>query len=428
VSAQPAQSVGDAYEAAGRRAAVALRGYSSAVVVADNASDAARVALGMARSEAAYRRVVIGDLTTDSPEIQALAPVDDALGIYDSFTFGTSLKKVTRQVPGAANLNVLLAGTESVATSEIMGSARWQRIASEFARSDEMLILVAEELAPSLATLVSRMDGVVLVGNSRIPRAPEVNVLARVPPPLEGAAPAVAVESAEELPLWRRPPIIIAAASALVLLIAATMLSRRGSSEAARTVPAALSGSVSDSASESREMSVAPVNPADSAAAAAFAVEILAANTQEGANFELQRHGAMMPAATISVVPIGETEAIWYKVYAGAYRDSADAERLLRSLRRRGVVSASSGVVARAPLALRVDSVPAQGGVFARAREKVRGYSSKGLAVYALMQEDGSARLYSGAFASPSQTSLAATALRVAGLTPVLEYRTGRSQ
>jgi hypothetical protein len=170
------------------------------------------------------------------------------------------------------------------------------------------------------------------------------------------------------------------------------------------------------------------VNPGDSAAAAAFAVEILAANTAEGANFELQRHGAMMPAATISVVPVGETEAIWYKVYAGAYRDSAEAERLLRSLRRRGVVSDSAGVVSRTPLALRVDSVPAQGGVAAKARAKVDSYSTKGLAIYALMQNDGSARLYSGAFASPSQSSFAATALRVAGLSPVLEYRTGRIQ
>jgi hypothetical protein len=136
----------------------------------------------------------------------------------------------------------------------------------------------------------------------------------------------------------------------------------------------------------------------------------------------------MMPAATISVVPIGDTEAIWYKVFAGAFADSAQAERLLASLRRRHVVPDSSGAVVRAPLALRVDSVPAEGAILSKSREKVQGFAARGLAVYALMQSDGSARLYAGAFESPAQSSLAATALRVAGVTPVLEYRTGRAQ
>jgi hypothetical protein len=84
--------------------------------------------------------------------------------------------------------------------------------------------------------------------------------------------------------------------------------------------------------------------------------------------------------------------------------------------------------VVRVPFALRVDSVPAQAAVVSKSSEKVHGYTARGLAVYALAQTDGSVRLYAGAFESPQQSSLAATALRVAGLTPVLEYRTGRVQ
>jgi hypothetical protein len=383
----------------------------------------------MARGEAAYRRVVIADLTGDSPEIQALVSADDWHGIYDIFTFGTSLKKVTRPVAGDGNLNVVLGGTESAATEEVIGSDRWQRIASQFARADEMLILVAETMAPALATLASQVDGVVLVGNARIPRAPEANVVARVPPPAKVATPKVfEVMPLPQVAIWRHPSVRIAGGSLIVLLLAVALLRRDQAGTRQRSQFPPRIDSASDSTATLRPIAAAPANPGDSAAAAAFAVEILAANTAEGANFELQRHGAQMPAATISVVPVGETEAIWYKVYAGAYSDSAEAERLLRSLRRRGVVSDSAGVVARMPLALRVDSVPAQGGVAARAREKVQSYSAKGLAIYALMQQDGSARLYSGAFASPSQSSLAATVLRVAGLTPVLEYRTGRIQ
>jgi hypothetical protein len=136
----------------------------------------------------------------------------------------------------------------------------------------------------------------------------------------------------------------------------------------------------------------------------------------------------MMPAATISLVPIGNTEAIWYKVFAGAVPDSAQAERLLRSLRRRRVVADSLGRVVRVPLALRVDSVPSQAAVLSKSREMVKTYAAKGIPAYAMMQNDGSARIYAGAFETPEQSSLSATALRVAGASPVLEYRTGRVQ
>jgi hypothetical protein len=77
---------------------------------------------------------------------------------------------------------------------------------------------------------------------------------------------------------------------------------------------------------------------------------------------------------------------------------------------------------------LRVDSVPSQAAITQKTRAKIDSFTARGLAVYALTQRDGSARLYAGAFERPEQASLAATALRVAGLTPILEYRTGRVQ
>ena len=80
----------------------------------------------------------------------------------------------------------------------------------------------------------------------------------------------------------------------------------------------------------------------------------------------------------------------------------------------------------RAPLALLVDSIGAQAGMSSRIREKLDSLKSKSVYAYALIQRDGSARIYSGAFERPQQSTLAATALRVAGLTPVLAYRTGR--
>jgi hypothetical protein len=432
VTSATARPAAELYERAGRQTSIALRGYSAVLVISDDPIAAAHVSIGLGRAEAPHRRVVIGDLVGDLPPIQALITGDDQHGIYDSFVFGTSLEKVLNEVEGTENLSVMSGGTESPATAEIIGNRRWRRVASDFAATDALLLLIVAADAPGVETLAAAFDGVLLVGDLALETAPNAVLLARIPHPTE-ALPRAKVAEPEpvEEPLWRSRGVTIAALALVVLILALVMLRPGGLARRAARAPDTIiipDSAIRDSAPPPRPAPVLVANPADSAAAAKYSVEILAANTAEGANFELQRHGAMMPAATISLVPIGDTEAIWYKVHAGALADSAQAERLLRSLRRRGVVSATTGTVVRTPYALRVDSVPAQAAVTAKTRELVQSFSARGLAVYALTQRDGSARLYAGAFENPEQSSLAATALRVAGVTPVLEYRTGRIQ
>ncbi len=421
----------EAYVHAGQRAAIAVRGYSTVLVVSDEPIEAANAAIGVAYAESAHRRVVIGDLAGEVSPIQSLIDTADPHGIYDSFIFGTSLERVIYSVEGNDNLNVLPSGTESAATAEIIGSPRWRRIASEFAATDALLLLVAASDAPGLDKLSSQLDGMLVIGNPRLEMGPEAVLLARIPhptpePALKKIAPPV------EQPFLRWRGVALAGGALLLLLVALAILrlgglARMGFSGGPDTVIIPDSPPHDSIAAPQREV-LLPVNPQDSATAANFAIEILNANTAESANFELQRHGEMMPAATISLVPIGSTEAVWYKVFAGALSDSAQAERLLRSLRRRRIVADSLGRVVRVPLALRVDSVPSQAAVLSKSREMVKGYAARGVAAYALMQTDGSARIYAGAFQTPEESSLSATALRVAGATPVLEFRTGRVQ
>ena len=421
----------EAYERAGQQAAIAVRGYSTVLVVSDDPIEAAYVAIGVAHAESAHRRVVVADLAGEVAPIQSLVTTPDPHGIYDSFVFGTSLDRVIYSVEGNDNLNVLPSGTESAATAEIIGSRRWQRIASGFAATDALLLLVAASDAPGLDKLTSQLDGMLVVGTPRLEVGPDAVLLARIPHPTPPTAPKpTPLPAGQPILRWRG---VALAAAALVLLITALAILRPGSmsrlglTRAPDTVVIPDSQVHDSSLIPTREV-VLPANPQDSSSAATFAIEILNANTAESANFELQRHGEMMPAATISLVPIGNTEAIWYKVFAGAFSDSAQAERLLRSLRRRRIVADSLGRVVRAPLALRVDSVPSQAAVFSKSREMLKAYAAKGVPAYALMQDDGSVRVYAGAFQTPEQTTLAATALRVAGATPVLEYRTGRVQ
>ena len=427
---------GGAYEGAGRQAAVALRGYSSVLVTSEDLVAAAHVAIGIGLAESAHRLVMIGDLGGDIAPLQALVGDDDPHGVFDSFEFGTSFGRIAREVKGAPNLFVMPSGTESPATEKVIGSERWQHFASEFANADELLLLVVASAAPGIAKLAAQVDGFVLVGAPNLEFVPDATVLAKVPHPSVVAPPRIDIRAktsrtpAAESP-WIPSRVGIAAVLMLAAGIAGGALFAR--SRAAANAPTPVAAPPVDSArndsiaaARTAAATISPVNPADSMKATPFSVEILAANTAEGANFELKRHGSVMPSATISLVPVGETEASWYKVYAGAYSDSTDAEKLVRSLRRRRIVADSAGSVARVPFAFLVDSVPAVAGVAAMLRDKIQIYAGRGVSAYGLMQSDGSVKLYTGAFERPEQSSLALSALRVAGLAPVLAYRTGR--
>jgi hypothetical protein len=394
------------------------------VITSDDVIAAAHTAIGIALAESAHRLVMVGDLAGEVAPLQSLVRDDDAHGIYDSFEFGTSFMRIAREVEGASNFYVMPSGTESAATERIIGSPRWRSFASEFARSDELLLLVAHSDAPGLGKLLAQVDGAILVGLQRLATVENANVLAKIPHPVVAPPPKIDVAPVREPAPYRN-----VAFGALGLLAAGILggaLIARQTGQTDRDAPVAVIDSAVVDSLPQRDPAVVPANPQDSSLAIPFSVEILAANTAEGANFEMNRHAAQMPAATVSLVPIGDTEATWYKVHAGAYADSAAAEALLQTLRRRRIVPDSAGTVVRAPFALMVDSIPAQAGMRARVREKIRDLTSRGVHAYALMQDDGSARVYAGAFDEPDQSSLAATALRVAGLTPVLEYRKGR--
>jgi hypothetical protein len=171
-----------------------------------------------------------------------------------------------------------------------------------------------------------------------------------------------------------------------------------------------------------------PANVNDSASAALFAVELLVANTAEGANLFVRKNGAELPAAAVSPVVFGPERSTWYQVTAGAYTTRNQADSLLLALRSSGIIRDTTGVsVTRTPLALVVDSVPTQGGIGDAVSAVLDKYAARGLQVYALMQDDGGALIYSGAFARADQSAPLIRTLRGAGLKPVLVYRTGRA-
>ena len=422
-----------AWEDAGRQIAPLLGSYYAVIITSSDPIAAAHVALGIALAEAKHKRVVVGDLIGDVPPLRSLVKDEDPHGISDSFLYGLSLNKIGYEVEGTANLFIMPSGTDPTIGEEIFRSTRWKKLVSGFAETGALLVLVARSDAPGLADLADQLDGVVLVRDAELPAAPAALVLARVPAPTPTLKIPLHLISARAAD-WKKHRWLYPAAGAAGLILIAALGGALMLVRAARSsrVPARVAGPPVPAPTPPpprpppETLYIAPpANVNDSASASAFTVELLVANTAEGANLFVRKNGAALPAAAVSPVAIDPERSTWYKVTAGAYTRRYQADSLLRALRQSNVLTDSAGSVTRAPLALLVDSVATQGGIVDAVRIAVEKYTARGLQVYALMQNDGGARIFAGAFGSADQSAGLIRALRGAGLKPVLVYRTG---
>jgi hypothetical protein len=445
-----------AWEDAGRQIAALLGSYSAVVVTSSDPVAAAHVALGIARSESTHRRVVVGDLAGDIPALRSLVLEEDPHGITDSFLYGVSFNKIGYPVEGAANLYVMPSGSDPLIDEEILRSTRWTKLAEGFSAERALLLLVARGDSQALGELIDQADGVVLVKDSELPSAPSALILARVASPtptlkiplhqMSARAASWRVRAAARVAGWRARaatwrkhrwfyPVVGAIVLLLVASVGAALMLIRLGAPARPLAPVVAVQPVRvppptppPPRPPPETLQVAPAtNLNDSASAAAFTVELLVANTAKGANLFVSKNGAALPAAAVSPVPIDPERTVWYKVTAGAYTSKYQADSLLFALRKSGVLREDAGSVTATPLALVVDSVPNQGGIGDAVRAAVEKYTNLGLPVYALMQDDGGALIYSGAFAKTDQSAGLVRTLRGAGLKPVLVYRTGRA-
>jgi hypothetical protein len=412
-----------------------LGSYSAVVVTSSDSVAAAHVALGIARAEATHRRVVVGDLVGDIPSLRSLVRDEDPHGITDSFLYGVSLNKIGYAVEGAENLYIMPTGTDPLIDEEIFRSARWTKLAAGFGEAGALLLLVAPSDSRGLGDLIDQIDGAVLVKDADLPAAPSALLLARVASPtptLKIPLHRITARAASwKQHRWFYPVlgvivfVLIASLGLALMLARVGQVARPPAPVAAKPVPAPTPPPPRP-APETLHVAP-PANVNDSASAAAFTVEMLVANTAEGANLFVRKNGAALRAAAVSPVPIDLERTTWYRVTAGAYTRKYQADSLLFALRKSGVLTDSAGSVTSTPLALVVDSVPSQGGIVDALHAAVEKYTVRGLSVYALMQDDGGALIYAGAFARADQSTGLVRTLRGAGLNPVLVYRTGRA-
>ncbi len=423
------------WEEEGRRVAAQLNGVASAVVIGRAADVVARVAIGAARAVSRERRVAIADLVGSSPALAALAGSGGSgggPGITDSFQRGISLNDVARPAAdGTPSLFILPLGTDGYVPEDVLRSERWRRLAIGFADVGALLLIAARADTPALDTLVMQTDGVVAVGDANVPIEWRVIAQAGDGAPAAPSSPAIRDR--------RSRPRIIAVAIAVVILIAAAGIAvwtRAGDRRPpARAAARPTAHAVPGAPTQARRSATAgappadtvrvpePVNPPDSAAAAQFAVELVATNTASGANLWLREHGESLPGAAVSPVALGAARTRWHKVLAGAWHDRAGADSLLAALRSGRVLRPGAGVVVRAPFALLLEKdVPRDA-----AAARVAALAVRGVRAYALVQVDGTVRVFAGAFETAAAAVTLDADLRAEGLAPQLAYRTGRT-
>lgn len=456
-------SLTESWEMEGRRLAPLLDGICSVVIAATDPALAASMALGLARAQGLRRRVAVADLIGEAPAIEALLTGDDPHGISDSFLYGVSLNKIARPMNGAENVFLMPSGTEAVAHDAVYANERWRRLAAGFFQVGALLVVVANPATPGFADLCAYVGALMPVGDTVFPTPPGVPLIAPPapptpePPPLTArpnAARARAAAAQDESSRRRRFIAIIAVLGAIAVAVGTlwpqlmarlpepiaeliTGQQREPDSTAVVVPPTPMNTSIRrDSAPRDSLLrdssgtlipvsdSVVPSGPplpvenaADSASASRYAVYFATANTR----------AAAMPDARIRALdavalsPVAEGSEQWFRVTVGATSTRAQAESLLTKLRTQKIVG--SGSIVSVPYALRLARNVTPTLIPTRLAE----LANRGIIAYALLQADGSANVYTGAFESPMQATPLADSLRALRVAQVLVYRTGRA-
>jgi SPOR domain len=292
------------------------------------------------------------------------------------------------------------------ATATTNGSGSHERLDAE---ADQEPRLVAEE-GPALVPPWAR-DGTLTATPTHVP-----------------------VESAKTVTYWVAIIAGALVAAALLTWISSSMTSRRdvAGSFATKTdtarpessvVAAAAPNVVATQADSAQGITDGTPPALTETILAPYSVVLADVGNMTGANTEVdQVSRRSFPAVTFSPYrrPDGNMS---YIVISGAFEDSASADSLLRKVRAAKYRTARAAHVVRLPYAVLVQKGVTQD----QAPMFVHAYQSKGLPVYALVQTDGTASLWAGAFRNPEQAQPLVTSFRANGDKPTVAIRTGRS-
>lgn len=439
-----------AWEAEGRRLAPALDPVAAVVVAGPDVDSAAHLALGLAAGQSGRRRVAVADLTGEATPIANLIPDQDPHGLGDTFDFGVSLNRVARQLDREGRLFVIPAGTEAALRPGQPINDRWRRIVDGFRDVGALLLLVGPSSAPGIAELIRRTDGVVAAGDdietSALPhRIVTASLRDPVPTPQgeqRNRVPVIAPVAASG-PV--RPILYVLGAIVVIALLlwlasqvggsgarggmlqsdsAAAVLAHPDSDmvDDAAALPIGTDSSATSAGATDGDVAAPPVaNLADSARAAAFSVAVTTVRSAPASIAAFRNRSRALASVTIGEAADSAGATSYYLVtWAGTA--SGDAVTELERLRRQGLLADTAGAVVRLPYALQVESSVPRDSV----RMALNRLLARGIPAYALLQPNGRAHVYVGAFATPSDARAQLVTLQSAAIPAALAVRTGR--
>jgi hypothetical protein len=393
--------------------------HAAVAVVGESLGDVAREALKIARVESRSRPVLLVDLLGQGSALDEMFGDDNPHGVSDAARYGVSLGHLARQVPNADSLFVVPGGAESPLADDVLSDHLWTSWSDQCRRAGALLVVAAPADTPAVERAIDQLEGVVMVGNATVPeihvpvlgrigiiRAPRADLIPEVPPP--EPAPARIEENTEP---EAGPSAVKRALIAVVILLSAGLLGTgiwRMNNQLRHRDP------VEESASQPIVMPGEPViipatgSGALAAGAAPWSVELASVNTFNGAMARVRQALDSVPVLTFAATqPAGA--AIWYKLRAGAFVSRADADSLLSVLRARGAIEPGAGKVVQAPLAWLLE----ENVLDEKVSVQLFLWRQQGLPAYALLNpQNGTSRIYFGAFENEAEARL---------LTPVLD-------
>ena len=394
----------------GDRAAVA--------VVGESLSDVAREALKIARVESQSRPVLLVDLLGQGSDLDEMFPDEDLHGVSDAARYGVSLGRVARPVPNADSLFVVSGGTESPQADDVMADHMWTSWSDQCRRAGALLVVAAPADLHDVGKAIDQLDGLVMIGEAAVPTT-HAPVIGRVPTsrrPVLADAPPRAINPTEKEAIDQVTPgparrVMLGTVIALAIAGAVGGLwwmngrihrstVESGVAPIASGDPIVLPGDPSVGASAAGATSLA-------AGAVPWSVEIASVNTINGAMARVRQALDSFPAPTFAATQPGGG-AVWYRLTAGAFTTSEAADSLLAALRARGAVEPAAGRVVQTPFAWLLE----EGVLDEQLPVRLFGWRQQGLPAYALVDQNGTTRIYFGAFENEAEARL---------LTPVLD-------
>lgn len=409
------------WDEATRDVAPLLKDRTCIVIVGERDDDAANVALALARAHARTRRAAIVDAVGELSPLQRLLPRDAGPhGVIDHFQHGVSLRKIAHPVNREQTMFILPSGVGPFEHETLLRRERWRRLTMAFRGEGALLCIVLPHDAPGLAPFVEDTDGIVLVGDVAYPEPR--HVIARLAPVARVSSDASVVPAGAAPARQARSKRGVAVAAGVLALVAVGALFAWDRTGDATDSTGAVERQVSASAAAAPLPGASIPASGDSANAALYSIDVVMLNSLADASRHLANRLRAIPAATFSPVRLGADSARWYRVIVGAWQDQAQADSALMALRDAGVLEMGFGSVRRTPFAVRVAGEVSPGVAMARARD----LRAQGLPAYVLGRDEDHARVYAGAFETPSQAMTLLDMFKRAGIDATVAYRIGR--